>query len=209
MKKEFVEKILRVQEQLKAPKSNYNSFGKYRYRSLEDILTAAKPLLAAEGLMLTIKDDVEQIGDRYYIKAVAEITDGEDTIQNTALAREEDVKKGMDGSQITGTASSYARKYCLNGLLLIDDTKDADTDEFRAQSQRSAAPYPHSGEKKRQTPKKMTAKAVDTLVQILMDEKIPLDKFMKQYGISELKELPFEVYEKVYKDHTQKAVQDA
>lgn len=209
MKKEFVEKILRVQEQLKAPKSNYNSFGKYRYRSLEDILTAAKPLLASEGLMLTIKDDVEQIGDRYYIKAIAEITDGEDSVKNTALAREEDVKKGMDGSQITGTASSYARKYCLNGLLLIDDTKDADTDEFRAQSQRSSTPYPHSGEKKRQTPKKMTAKAVDTLVQILMDEKIPLDKFMKQYGISELKELPFEVYEKVYKDHTQKAVQDA
>ncbi|WP_442871828.1 ERF family protein [Anaerotignum sp.] len=129
MKKEFIEKIARVQKELKAPKSKYNSFGNYNYRSTEDILEAAKPLLSAEGLVLNITDKLENIGERYYVKATAAITDGEDSFFSSAYARECAVKKGMDESQITGSASTYARKYALNGLFCIDDTKDADTDE--------------------------------------------------------------------------------
>lgn len=130
------EKLLKIQIELKAPKGQYNSFGKYKYRSCEDILEAVKPLLQENKCTLTIRDDMEQIGDRYYIKATAILADTEadnSIITNTAYAREEESKKGMDGSQITGTASSYARKYALNGLFLIDDTKDADTDEFKEQ----------------------------------------------------------------------------
>lgn len=125
-----MKKLINIQHDLKAPKGNYNSFGKYKYRSCEDILEAVKPLLAREGCTLIIKDDIVQVGDRFYIKATAKITDGTESIEVTAFARESDEKKGMDSSQVTGTASSYARKYALNGLFLIDDTKDADTDEY-------------------------------------------------------------------------------
>lgn len=127
------QKLMQVQSKLKAPKGQYNSFGKYRYRSCEDILTAVKPLLAEVGAVIVIEDGLEMVGDRIYIKATASFYETENgtRISNTAYAREEETKKGMDGSQITGTASSYARKYALNGLLLIDDTKDADTDENR------------------------------------------------------------------------------
>lgn len=123
------EKLIAIQRDLKAPKGQYNAFGKYRYRSCEDILEAAKPLLAREGCVLTIYDELVLIGTRYYVKATACLGDGENTIQITSYAREEETKKGMDGSQITGASSSYARKYALNGLLLIDDTKDADTQD--------------------------------------------------------------------------------
>ena len=125
------EKLIKVQSDLKAPKSKYNSFGKYNYRSLEDILEGAKPLLKKHGATLVIADSMEQVGDRYYLKATATFidTDNGESVSNSALARESADKKGMDDSQITGTASSYARKYALNGLFLIDDTKDADTDE--------------------------------------------------------------------------------
>jgi hypothetical protein len=121
------EKLINIQCELKAPKGQYNSFGKYNYRNCEDILEAVKPLCQKQGLCLILFDTIEQIGDRYYVKATARITDGETTIEATAYAREEEVKKGMDGSQITGSASSYARKYALNGLFDIDDTKDADS----------------------------------------------------------------------------------
>ena len=126
------EKLLNIQTELKAPKGQYNSYGGYKYRSCEDILEAVKPLLKANNCLLRISDDIVNIGDRYYIKASATIQDTktEGSITNIAYAREEETKKGMDGAQITGTASSYARKYALNGLFLIDDTKDADTDEY-------------------------------------------------------------------------------
>lgn len=122
-------KLGEVQVKLNAPKSRYNSFGNYNYRSLEDILEAVKPLLVESGLSLWLSDTIELIQDRYYVKATATLTDGKETIQTSALARESLAKKGMDESQCTGGASSYARKYCLNALLLIDDVKDADTDE--------------------------------------------------------------------------------
>ena len=116
-----------IQHKLKAPKGQYNSFGKYNYRSCEDILEGVKPLLKEHNLALLIDDEIVQIGERSYVKATAKITDGREIISATAYAREPDTKKGMDESQITGATSSYARKYALNALLCIDDTKDADT----------------------------------------------------------------------------------
>lgn len=132
------EKLTKVQDELKAPKNQYNSFGKYRYRSCEDILEALKPILVKHGLFLMISDTLEQVGDRYYIRATCTISDGETHITNCAFAREEESKKGMDGAQVTGTSSSYARKYALNGLFLIDDTKDPDTDEYQKQTRENA-----------------------------------------------------------------------
>ncbi len=132
------EKLSNIQNELKAPKGQFNKFGGYKYRSCEDILEAVKPICRKYKTTLVLADKLENIGERYYIKALAELIDveGENTsICNTAYAREEENKKGMDGSQITGTASSYARKYALNGLFNIDDTKDADTDEFTKQQQ--------------------------------------------------------------------------
>lgn len=142
------EKLMNVQSELKAPKGQYNSFGKYKYRSCEDILEAAKPVLNKHKATIVLSDSIEVDADRVYVKATATFTDVEtgECIQNTAFAREEVEKKGMDSSQITGTASSYARKYCLNGLLLIDDTKDEDTDEAHnekeARAKRSEAKKP-------------------------------------------------------------------
>lgn len=121
------EKLLKIQSELKAPKGQMNSFGNYKYRSCEDILEAVKPLLKTEGLSLILSDAVENIGNHNYVKAVACLTDGTNTIEAVAYAREAETKKGMDDAQITGACSSYARKYALNGLFAIDDTKDADT----------------------------------------------------------------------------------
>lgn len=127
-----------IQAELKAPKSQYNSFGKYHYRSLSDIDEAVKPLLVKHKAELFLDDEVVVIGDRYYVKATATFKSEEGTVVSKAYAREDETKKGMDGSQITGTASSYARKYALNGLFLIDDTKDADTEEYQNQTNQAA-----------------------------------------------------------------------
>ena len=124
------EKLVRIQNGLKAPKSQFNKFGNYAYRSCEDIVEAVKPLLAKEGLTLTLRDDVVLVGDRIYIRAIAVLSDGENTIQTSAFAREPKELKGMVESQVTGATSSYARKYALNGLFAIDDTKDADSQEY-------------------------------------------------------------------------------
>ena len=126
-------RLLLAQQALKAPKGQYNSFGNYRYRSAEDILEALKPVLASFGLTLYLTDDLELIGDWHYIKATATVTDGTNSLSVKAFAREPMNKKGMDDSQITGSASSYARKYALNGMFLIDDNKDADTNEHQNQ----------------------------------------------------------------------------
>lgn len=121
-----MEALYKVQAELKAPKGQYNAFGKYKYRSCEDILEAVKPLLAKHKLTLTLSDQPVEIGGHVYIEATASITDGTHVVAVKAYAREPETKKGMDDSQITGAASSYARKYALNGLFLIDDTADAD-----------------------------------------------------------------------------------
>ena len=131
------ERLSEIQTKLKAPKGQVNSFGNYSYRSCEDILEAVKPHL--EGLTLTLSDEIVNLGDRYYVKATAKLSNGTDNIENTAFAREAQEKKGMDESQITGAASSYARKYALNGLFAIDDTKDADTMDNTKQASSSPA----------------------------------------------------------------------
>ena len=139
----MLEKLLNIQQELKAPKGQRNGFGNYNYRSCEDILEAVKPLLAKYKCVLTLNDVIEQIGERYYIKAIATIYDVESDgkMENSASAREEEIKKGMDASQITGSTSSYARKYALNGLFAIDDTKDADTDEYQKQTTKKEPTY--------------------------------------------------------------------
>lgn len=135
------EKLMAVQSELKAPKGQYNAFGKYKYRSCEDILEAVKPLLAKHKAIIYITDMVEQIGDRYYVRAIAYFVDVETgkEMHTIAYAREEENKKGMDGSQVTGASSSYARKYALNGLLCIDDTKDSDSTNTHGQDEKTKA----------------------------------------------------------------------
>ena len=124
-------KLLKIQNELKAPKNQYNSFGRYKYRNCEDILEALKPILKEQKATIIISDEIVEVNGKSYIKANAVFTDVEDekSVNVTAYAREEDNKKGMDASQITGCASSYARKYALNGLFAIDDTKDSDYNE--------------------------------------------------------------------------------
>ena len=138
-------KLLAIQTELKAPKGQENKFGGYRYRSCEDILEAVKPLLKAHGAVVQLSDALELVGERYYIKATATLVDIDtgETVSVTAWAREAESRKGMDEAQVTGSASSYARKYSLNGLLAIDDTRDADTMDNRAAGQ--AANKPSAG----------------------------------------------------------------
>ena len=121
-------KLIEVQSKLKAPKNQYNSFGKYSYRNCEDILEALKPILKEVGATIIISDEVVPVNERYYVKATVKFIDTEtgEVVEASANAREEDNKKGMDSSQLTGSTSSYARKYALNGLFAIDDTKDSD-----------------------------------------------------------------------------------
>lgn len=129
----IIEKLATIQQELIAPKNQFNSFGKYNYRSCEDILEGLKPCLKKVNAAVTVTDEIVLVGERYYVKATAILHDAEGAgkIVNTAYAREEDSKKGMDASQVTGATSSYARKYALNGLFCIDDVKDADTRDNR------------------------------------------------------------------------------
>ncbi|HGX9097985.1 ERF family protein [Escherichia coli] len=132
MKTELHKKLWTIQQTLNSPKNQRNNFGGYNYRSAEDILEAVKPLL--QSITLTVSDEIVLIGNRYYVKATATLSDGEDEIAVTAYAREEESKKGMDASQLTGATSSYARKYALNGLFCIDDARDPDTDAYAKQT---------------------------------------------------------------------------
>lgn len=185
---EFFEKLVAIQSDLKAPKGQKNTFGGYKYRSCEDILEAVKPLLAREGLVLNITDEIVMVGDRYYVKATATITNGTETQTAIAWAREADSKKGMDPSQVTGATSSYARKYALNGLFCIDDTKDADTDEFTRRTQTA----------KKEKPQDITFGTASEAVPEPKDADLPFDvcdpepiellglrSLMKQDGITE------------------------
>ena len=140
-----MKELIQIQSRLKAPKKNKNTFGGYNYRSCEDILEAVKPLCHDLNCWINICDEIVEVGGRIYVKATAMICNSEgQTATATAFAREEETKKGMDAAQITGSASSYARKYALNGLLAIDDTKDADTDEYteRSKHDKTAKPAP-------------------------------------------------------------------
>ena len=167
------EKLLKIQTTLKAPKNQKNSFGGYNYRSCEDIFEAVKPLLAKEGLTLRTTDELILIGDRYYIKATAILSDGTNEISNIAYAREEETKKGMDGSQITGASSSYARKYALNGLFLIDDVKDSDSTNTHSKEDIKA-----------------TEAQLKMIITNLSEENIK--KVLERYNIKELADLTIE-----------------
>ena len=142
----LAEKLSRIQYELKAPKDKYNSYGGYSYRSAEGILEALKPLLKTYGVYVTISDEIVEIGGRIYVQANVDLHDLNGSIISThASAREAETKKGMDDAQVTGATSSYARKYALNGLFLLDDTKDADTDEYAIQTKaepKKATPAP-------------------------------------------------------------------
>lgn len=143
------EKVRNVQVELKAPKNLYNSFGKYNYRNAESILEALKPLESKWGITTIIDDDLIVIGGRFYVKATVTVYDSEtgEKVTASAYAREDESKKGMDGSQVTGSSSSYARKYALNGMFLLDDTKDADTDEYHNQNTSAKATAPKANTK--------------------------------------------------------------
>jgi hypothetical protein len=169
-------KLIKIQKELKAPKGQFNKFGNYKYRSCEDILEAVKPLCAEEGVQLTISDEIVMIGDRYYVKATATVTDGSEAASVTAYAREEETKKGMDSSQITGATSSYARKYALNGLFCIDDTKDADTDEFTEKTRGS--------EKKKSSPKSNELTYREKLIIYLKESGLSFAEVAKDYGLN-------------------------
>ena len=178
---ELFEILSKIQQELKAPKSQYNSFSNFYYRNCEDIMEAVKPLLG--HLVLRVEDDIVQVGDRYYVKATAILTDGIKEIRNSAFARESLVKKGMDESQITGATSSYARKYALNGLFAIDDTKDADS---RNNTEVKVKP---STDPKKMIADPATIKQVGMIHQLLVkkgQEKANLYKKYKVESVSEL-----------------------
>ena len=169
----FFDKVVKIQTELKAPKGQRNEFGKYNYRSCEDIFEAVKPLLAKYNLVLKVGDELVEIGGRIYVKATAIIRDAKgNVVENTAYAREEETKKGMDGSQITGASSSYARKYALNGLFLIDDTKDSDATNTHG---------------KEEITKKLTDEQFDAICD-LFDE-TSMNAMLKYFGVKEVGEL--------------------
>ena len=165
--KTLQQKLIEIQAELKAPKSQFNKFGGYNYRNCEDILEAVKPLCAKHEIVPLLSDEIVMIGDRFYIKATAKVTDGKDEIATTAFARESKDKKGMDESQITGSASSYARKYALNGLFCIDDTKDADFMD-NSQSNKQQQPKPQQ-----QPPKDAHVKGYDEFIALQKTKKVP------------------------------------
>lgn len=178
-----------IQNELKAPKNQYNSFGKYKYRSCEDILEAVKPILVKYSVYLTLSDEVVEIGTRVYVKATATLH-GKGLppmgISVTAFARESETKKGMDDSQITGTASSYARKYALNGIFLIDDTKDADTNEHRAQGNTVDSSKPE-----------LISPADVELIQALLDENfITTESFLHKVKLKSIADMKKESLER-------------
>lgn len=182
----ILEKLQKVQNEIKAPKNLYNSFGKYKYRNAEGILEAFKPYGKKYGLALTISDEIVQIGERIYVKAIASLHDIEtsESIQNTAFARESLEKKGMDDSQITGTASSYARKYALNGLFLLDDTKDADTDEYHNQVSQEEEQKIEEISNMKIAPLK-----VDVLKKRCAADDVPLDRILKLYKLKSIEDM--------------------
>ena len=172
----LLEKLSAIQNELKAPKGQYNNFGKYKYRSCEDILEALKPICKKHKTVLKLSDELKQIGERYYVEATAILFDleSENKIETTASAREEETKKGMDGSQITGTASSYARKYALNGLFNIDDTKDADTDEYQKQTNKPI----------KQPTQKTDINYRDILIKYIKSQDMDFSEVAKEYKLN-------------------------
>lgn len=187
------EKLLSIQEELKAPKGQHNDFGNFNYRSCEDILEAVKPLLVKHKAVLTISDEIINLSNRFYIKATAAIADLESntSIEIHGYAREPESRPKMDEAQVTGSSSSYARKYALNGLFCIDDTKDPDTTN-NGSSQGKNGSKANSGSSQKTQPKKeetLTPSEFHTLVQMADKKGVDYETICKRYGKKDLKEL--------------------
>lgn len=205
------EKLLKIQTELKAPKSQRNTFGGYDYRSCEDILEAVKPLCKAHNVVLNISDEIVMVGERYYVRATATLIDLDDqkgnaiaTIENVAYAREEENKKGMDASQVTGATSSYARKYALNGLFCIDDTKDADTDAYQKQNKdvnkiSSKPAYENKTQKSQtqQTPKLISDAQRKRLFAISNGNNEVVKRVLERYKYEKTEQIKMSDYEQI------------
>lgn len=180
------EKLSKIQTTIKAPKNLYNSFGNYKYRNAEGICEAVKPYLDQHKCFLVLEDDIVEVGGRIYVKATASLHDNESDgcVKATAFAREAETKKGMDDSQVTGTASSYARKYALNGLFLLDDTKDADYDEYHNQNEGH-----DEAEQKKIESSKISETKVKVLIERCKKEGIETSKITKLYKVNSLEDL--------------------
>lgn len=192
------EKLSNIQAQAKVNKNQFNKFGGYSYRSAEDILEAVKPICKANGCVLTLSDEIISMDGRFYVKATAELTDFEDTetIKVTAYAREEETKKGMDSSQITGSCSSYARKYALNGLFNLDDSKDADTDAYtEAQNKAKKAEAEQKIMAQEQADKPISSMELKKLEKLIKDKEgtdpydVRVRKICSSYGVADLGQL--------------------
>lgn len=193
------EKLAAIQQKLIAPKSQFNAFGKYNYRSCEDILEGLKPCMKEVGAAVTVSDEVVMIGDRYYIKATARLIDTENgqSVENTAYAREADGKKSMDESQVTGSTSSYARKYALNGLFCIDDVKDADTRDNR---QKEAEEQKKFEEEANRTANSLITDAkVKALIAQCKKEGVEPEKIARLYKVNSLAELTERKFADIHK----------
>lgn len=190
-------KLMNIQEELKAPKGQYNSFGKYKYRSCEDILEAVKPILVKNKCTLIIADSLENIGERYYVKATVKVIDIEtgEAVENTAFAREEESRKGMNGDQLTGACSSYARKYALNGMFCIDDTKDSDTGKPDNSKERYS-----SQEDKVEPDKTKIGKAKKMILELVEDNDELLEKQLQMQGIKCLNDASENQLKIIYKN---------
>lgn len=188
-------KLMEIQTKIKAPKNLYNSFGKYKYRNAEGICEAVKPYLAEQKCALTLSDEIIDVGGRIYVKATATLRDTEtlESISVSAMARESEEKKGMDESQITGTASSYARKYALNGLFLLDDTKDADSDEHHNETEgkkkRAEEEEAHDKAVEDISKMKISKIKVDALAEKAVADGVPLGRICSLYKVLDIESM--------------------
>ena len=185
-------KLLAIQSELKAPKGQYKKFGKYNYRSAEDIIEAVKPICKKYDTVLLLGDEIELIGDRYYVKATAILTDMESgaSVQTQAYAREEQSRSGMSADQLTGACSSYARKYCLNGLLMIDDSKDSDTDEnHEIVSEAKKNETKQKAEQAMADDPLITHDKVEVAVAVIRGKQTTLANVLSAYGVEALKDM--------------------
>ena len=185
--KTIIHKLSDVQSRLKAPKGQFNSFGKYKYRSCEDIVESLKPLLTEHGLALVMSDTMVETGGRVYVHATAVVSDGEGEISASGFAREEENKKGMDGSQVTGAASSYARKYALNGLFCIDDGNDSDSTNTHGRTSAPKASAPAKPVAKVESKPKADEETMDKAVAFIQNSKNPQQAYamsVEKYSFS-------------------------
>lgn len=198
----ITKKLAQIQQTLSVPKNQYNSFGKYKYRSCEDILEGIKPCLKATDTALTVTDEIVEIGGRIYVMATAVLRDCEDgsEIKNTAYAREEESKKGMDASQVTGTASSYARKYALNGLFCIDDVRDADTMDNSADRKKGAADAAAKNEGPGSTDGLITKVMIQTLKKVAGEKGVTEKQICARYKVGTFASMRVSQFQSAMKD---------